>query len=181
MAADETPQPPIQLAYSPWTKFCLKDKDADAVRRICLTTKEGRSESRQAGVSAAVIEPEGEPKKIFRVTVPLDMQLAYGTRVIIDSIPPQRNPYVTCSAQGCLSDYEATAELLDNLRKGRNLVVQAIDAKGAAQTWVLPLQDFAAAYDGPPTVPSARELQRKELDPPKPVRDDTLAPRYRPK
>jgi invasion protein IalB len=181
MAAGKTPQPPIQLTYSEWTKFCLNDKDADAARRICLTTKDGLSKSRQTDVSAAFIEPEGESGKIFRVTVPLGVQLVYGTRVTIDRISSQRKPYVTCSAKGCLSDYDATAELLGNLKKGRNLVVQAINAKGTSLTWVLPLQDFAAAYNGPATVPSARELERGELDPPKPVLDDTLAPRYRPK
>jgi invasion protein IalB len=177
-AADETPQPPIQLTYTPWVKFCLKGQDADA-RRICFTSNEGRSASRQQpDVSAAVIEPAGDPKKIFRVTVPLDMLLAQGTRVIIDNMPPQQNSYVTCSALGCLSDYEATTELIDNLRKGRRLVVQAINTKGAPLTWVVPLDTFRAAYDGPATDPATWEEQQKKAL--KPVLDDTLAPRYRP-
>jgi Invasion associated locus B (IalB) protein len=134
------------------------------------------------GIAAVIVESEGEPNKILRVTPPLGVQLVHGTRVIIDNNPPQRNPYVTCSATGCISDYELTAEVLDNLKKGRNLIVQAINSNGEPLTWVLPLSDFAAASGGPATDPSVWEQQRKELENKarKPVFDDRFEPRYGP-
>jgi invasion protein IalB len=156
----------VQLIYAPWTKFCLKGQDANA-KQVCFTGKDGRIESGQPVVAAVIIEPEGEPKKILRVTLPLGMQLVHGTRVIVDNNPPQQSPYVICFANGCMSDYEATPDLINNMKKGQNLVVQAINANGAPLTLPLPLQEtggsFAKAYDGPPTDPKVFEENQKKL------------------
>jgi invasion protein IalB len=157
----------VQLIYAPWTKFCLKGQDPNA-KQVCFTGKDGRIESGQPVVAAVIIEPEGEPKKILRVTLPLGMQLHHGTRIIVDSNPPQQAEYVICFANGCMSDYEATPELLANMKKGQNLVIQAINANGAPLTLPLPLQEsggasFAKAYDGPPTDPKVFEETQKKL------------------
>jgi invasion protein IalB len=156
-------QQQIQLIYAPWTKFCLKGQDANA-KQVCFTGKDGRIESGQPVIAAVIIEPEGEPKKILRVTLPLGMQLVHGTRIIVDSSPPLQSPYVICFANGCMSDYEATPDLINNLKKGQNLVVQAINANGAPLTLPLPLAgEFAKAYDGPPTDPKVFEENQKKL------------------
>jgi invasion protein IalB len=159
-------QPPeqqqVQLIYAPWTKFCLKGQDANA-KQVCFTGKDGRIESGQPVIAAVIIEPEGEPKKILRVTLPLGMQLVHGTRVIVDNNPPAQSPYVICFANGCMSDYEVTPELLGNLKKGQNLIVQAINSNGAPLTLPLPLAEFAKAYDGPPTDPKVFEETQKKL------------------
>jgi invasion protein IalB len=170
-AAGAQPQQPpqeqqVQLIYAPWTKFCLKGQDAGA-KQVCFTGKDGRIESGQPVIAAVIIEPEGEPKKILRVTLPLGMQLVHGTRIIVDNNPPLQSPYVICFANGCMSDYEATPELLANMKKGQNLVVQAINSNGAPLTLPLPLQEtggnFAKAYDGPPTDPKVFEETQKKL------------------
>lgn len=152
----------VQLIYAPWTKFCLKGQDPNA-KQVCFTGKDGRIESGQPVIAAVIIEPEGEPKKILRVTLPLGMQLVHGTRVIVDNNPPIQSPYVICFANGCMSDYEVTPELLANMKKGQNLVVQAINSNGAPLTLPLPLGEFAKAYDGPPTDPKVFEETQKKL------------------
>jgi invasion protein IalB len=155
-----------QLIYAPWTKFCLKGQDA-AAKQVCFTGKDGRIESGQPVIAAVIIEPEGEPKKILRVTLPLGMQLMHGTRIIVDNNPPLQSPYVICFANGCMSDYEVTPELLASMKKGQNLVVQAINANGAPLTLPLPLAEgtssFQKAYDGPPTDPKVFEENQKKL------------------
>src|SRR5450631_3748961 len=162
-AAAQPPDQQIpQLIYAPWTKFCLKGQDANA-KQVCFTGKDGRIESGQPVIAAVIIEPEGEPKKILRVTLPLGMQLVHGTRVIVDANPPAQSPYVICFANGCMSDYEVTPELLANMKKGQNLVVQAINSNGAPLTLPLPLAEFAKAYDGPPTDPKVFEETQKKL------------------
>jgi invasion protein IalB len=152
----------VQLIYAPWTKFCLKGQDANA-KQVCFTGKDGRIESGQPVIAAVIIEPEGEPKKILRVTLPLGMQLVHGTRLIVDNNPPQQSPYVICFANGCMSDYEVSPELLANMKKGQNLIVQAINSNGAPLTLPLPLAEFAKAYDGPPTDPKVFEETQKKL------------------
>ena len=153
----------VQLIYAPWTKFCLKGQDTGA-KQVCFTGKDGRIESGQPVIAAVIIEPEGEPKKILRVTLPLGMQLVHGTRIIVDANPPLQSPYVICFANGCMSDYEATPELIASLKKGQTLVVQAINSNGAPLTLPLPLvNEFAKAYDGPPTDPKVFEENQKKL------------------
>src|ERR1700736_1721219 len=142
----------VQLIYAPWTKFCLKGQDANA-KQVWFPGKDGRLESGQPVIPAVIIEPEGEPKKILRVTLPLGMQLVHGTRVIVDNNAPAQRPYVICFQDGCMSDYEVTPEMLANMKKGQNLIVQAINSNGAPLTLPLPLPEFAKAYDGPPTDP----------------------------
>ncbi len=152
----------VQLIYSPWTKFCLKGQDANA-KQVCFTGKDARIEFGMPVVAAVLIEPEGEPKKILRVTLPLGMQLVHGTRVIIDQNQPMTAPYVICFTNGCMADYEANPDMIGKMKKGQGLVVQAINSTGQPISLVLPLTDFAKAYDGPPTDPKVFEEQQKKL------------------
>jgi invasion protein IalB len=152
----------VQLIYSPWTKFCLKGQEANA-KQVCFTGKDARIESGMPVVAAVLIEPEGEPKKLLRVTLPLGMQLVHGTRVIIDQNQPLTAPYVICFTNGCMADYEANPDMISKMKSGQGLVVQAINSTGQPISLVLPLSDFAKAYDGPPTDPKVFEEQQKKL------------------
>jgi invasion protein IalB len=158
--AGEAQQP--QLIYSPWTKFCLKGQEANA-QQVCFTGKDGRIESGMPVIAAVLIEPEGDSKKVLRVTLPLGMQLPQGTRVIVDQGQPMNAPYIICFTNGCMADYEASAELIGKLKKGQGLVVQGINSQGQPISLVLPLTDFGKAYDGPPTDPKVFEEQQKKL------------------
>lgn len=151
-----------QLMFSPWTKFCLKGQQANA-KRVCFTGKDGRLESGMPVVAAVLIEPENEPKKMLRVTLPLGMSIQPGTRVIVDNGQPMSGPYVICSNYGCVADYEASGELIDKLKKGQGLVIQAVNGAGQPISLVVPLADFAKAYDGPPTDAKVVEERQKKL------------------
>ncbi len=151
-----------QLIFSPWTKFCLKGQEANA-KQVCFTGKDGRVESGMPVVAAVLIEPENEPKKVLRVTLPLGMSIQPGTRVIVDSGQPMTGPYVICFNNGCMADYEASGELIGKLKKGQGLVIQGINGAGQPISLVVPLSDFAKAYDGPPTDPKVFEEQQKKL------------------
>jgi invasion protein IalB len=151
-----------QLIFSPWTKFCLKGQEANA-KQVCFTGKDARLESGMPVVAAVLIEPEGDPKKVLRVTLPLGMQIVHGTRIIVDQGQPAQGPYVICFTNGCMADYEASADLIGRLKKGQQLAVQAINSNGQPISLNLPLSDFAKAYDGPPTDPKVFEEQQKKL------------------
>ena len=58
---------------------------------------------------------------------------------------------------------DLTPEMLANMKKGQNLIVQAINSNGAPLTLPLPLAEFAKAYDGPPTDPKVFEETQKKL------------------
>jgi invasion protein IalB len=169
-AAPEAPAPQAQapagdqpqLIFSPWTKFCLKGQEANA-KQVCFTGKDGRVESGMPVVAAVLIEPEGETKKILRVTLPLGMSIQPGTRVIVDNGQPMTGPYVICFNNGCMADYEASGELIAKLKKGQGLVIQGINGSQQPISLVVPLSDFGKAYDGPPTDPKKFEEQQQQL------------------
>ncbi len=160
-------QQPVQLIFSPWTKFCLKGQPGQApdpnAKEVCFTGKDARVESGQPVAAAVLIEPQGADKKLLRITLPLGMQLAHGTRMIVDQNQPMTAPYVICFSNGCMADYDASADLIGKMKKGQGLVIQAINATGQPLSLVMPLNDFAKAYEGPPTDPKVFEEQQKKL------------------
>jgi invasion protein IalB len=160
-------QQQVQLIFSPWTKFCLKGQPGQPpdpnAKEVCFTGKDARVESGQPVAAAVLIEPQGADKKLLRVTLPLGMQLAHGTRVIVDQNQPMTAPYVICFSNGCMADYEASADLIGKMKKGQGLVIQAINATGQPISLVMPLGDFQKAYEGPPTDPKVFEEQQKKL------------------
>jgi invasion protein IalB len=160
-------QQQVQLIFSPWTKFCLKGQPGQPpdpnAKEVCFTGKDARVESGQPVAAAVLIEPQGAEKKLLRVTLPLGMQLAHGTRVIVDQNQPMTAPYVICFSNGCMADYEASADLIGKMKKGQGLVIQAINATGQPISLAMPLGDFVKAYEGPPTDPKVFEEQQKKL------------------
>lgn len=164
------PQQPAQggqdqqmpVVYSPWTKFCGKDQQPNA-KEVCLTVKEARLETGQFIAGAAVIEQQGEPKKVLRITLPLGMQLPQGTRMILDKDQPIMGRYVVCLPNGCMADFDVDADFVGKLKKGQVLMLQGINLPGQAASYPLPLADFAKAHEGPPTDPKVFEEQQKKL------------------
>ena len=83
--------------------------------------------------------------------------------MIVDQNQPMTAPYVICFTNGCMADYEANADMIGKMKKGQGLVVQAINATGQPISLVMPLADFAKAYEGPPTDPKVFEEQQRKL------------------
>jgi invasion protein IalB len=153
---------PQSFIYSPWAKLCSKGQDAQA-KQVCITRRDASTEAGQPIIAAALIESEGEPKKLFRVTVPNQLQLQSGTRVVVDQLPPVSGPFFACFADGCMADYEATPDLIGKLKHGQMLTIQAINLAGAMMNFPMPLVDFAKVNAGPPTDPKVFEEQQKKL------------------
>lgn len=142
------------LIYSAWTKFCLNE--------TCFIGKDIRTEC--APVFAAVlIENAKDPKKILRVTLPTSVNTERSVRIIIDQGPPIERPYIQCFANGCMADYEAGTELVDQFKQGRTLTIEAVDANNLQISRNLPLAGFAVAYDGPGQAPRVFEESRGAL------------------
>jgi len=150
-----------QLMYSPWMKVCGKGPDTNN-KQVCVVTKDGRLENGMPVAIVQLFEPEGD-QKVLRVTVPLGMQLTHGTRVIVDQGQPMQSPYKICFPVGCMSDYPVTDDMVAKMKKGQAITVQAINMQGTPISLPLPLNDFAKAYDGPPTDPKAFEEQQRKL------------------
>jgi invasion protein IalB len=153
----------MPVVYSPWTKFCGKDQNQAGAKEVCLTVKEARLETGQFLAGAALIEQEGEQKKIFRITLPLGMQLPQGTRVVVDQDQPLTGRYIVCLPNGCMADFEVNPDFVGRLKKGQSIVLQGINLPGQAASYPIPLVDFARANEGPPTDPKVFEEQQRKL------------------
>lgn len=150
-----------QLMYSPWMKVCGKGPETDN-KEVCVLTKDGRLENGMPVAIVQLFEPQGQPK-VLRVTVPLGMQLSHGTRLIIDQGEPTQSAFKICFPVGCMSDYPVTDDMVGKMKKGKTITVQAINMQGTPISLPLPLNDFAKAYDGPPTDPKVFEAQQRKL------------------
>src|SRR5205085_950099 len=124
--AQQGEQPPV--VYSPWTKFCGKDNNPQA-KEVCLTVKEARLETGQFLAGAALIEQTGEEKKLFRITLPLGMQLPQGTRMPLDKEQPMQGRYIVCLPNGCMAEFDVNLDFVGKLKKGQQLVLQGINLR----------------------------------------------------
>ena len=158
----EQAMPP--LIYSNWTKICGKGPEQGA-KQICQTGKDGRLESGMPVVAAILMEMEGEGKKVLQIMLPPGVYLPKGTRVVIDRDEPSAiiGSFLTCANGGCIAQLETNADIVQKLKKGQNLYVQAYNMAQNVMTLSLPLGDFAKAYDGPPTDPKELEAKNKKL------------------
>jgi len=163
-AQQQQQQEQPKLNFSPWTKVCPKGQEANA-KAVCLTGRDGVVETGIPVVAAVLIEPEGEPRKTLRVTLPLGMALQPGTRVVVDDGQPMTAPYVICAGNGCMADYEASNELIGNMKKGKGLSIQGVNGAGQVITLVLPLDNFGKVHEGAATDPKVfEEMQRKRFE-----------------
>ena len=195
---------PPNAVFTTWVKLCNKGPDPNS-KRVCVIVKDGRIESGQLIAGVAVIEMDGEPRKLVRVAVPYGANLAHGTRMTIDQGAPSTAQFVTCRPPivppgVCIADYVVNADMINRMKEGQRLAVQAIhttnepklDRMGSSvelTSWQFELKDFGTAYDGPPTDLKAFEKQKswwkyrpvaagRKLQ--EKIKDDTLQPHLRP-
>jgi invasion protein IalB len=166
-AAKHEPYLWLQLTFSPWTKICNKDAHPTS-KRVCVTVSEGRSQnSERITVSVAVIEIDGEPRQLLRLIMPYEVALQHGPRLLVDRAQPATAAFVRCLPAvvppgGCLSDYEATSDLVDRMKRGQLLTVQALNGNGQMISAQIELKDSAQAYEGPGTEPFAEQQKKLE-------------------
>jgi invasion protein IalB len=143
-AATLSPIESGQQQATHWTKFCSA-KPAAAQPRVCVI--KGAKPVESGSVTAMVIETDSTAKKLLRVILPLGTDVRQGASIVIDDHERITVPYVACENQGCVADFDAS-NLVSMLKHGRKLDVQGVDAQGNLISYVLPLADFGAAYDG---------------------------------
>jgi invasion protein IalB len=155
--AEPAPNGQLQVIASPWTRYCAENlteqSSGISAKKVCFTASDGHLASGQKLVIALLIEPEGGDTKLLRVTLPLGVALVPGARIVIDDKAAITAPYVVCLPQnGCMADYKADGDLIEKLKKGQSLAIQAFD-KGKPINFILPLTGFAKAYEGPASAP----------------------------
>jgi invasion protein IalB len=180
-AAQPAPAPQQQAAapaqaqmpnfvYTPWVKICATppaQNGQPAQKQMCFTGKDARTDQGVPIVAAQLVEMEGEATKVLRITLPFGLAVQQGIRLIVDQDAPMPGAFVTCMPlapnMGCVSQYDATPELVTKLKKGQTLTIQAINLQNQVISFPLALADFAKANEGPATDPKKYEDDQKKM------------------
>jgi invasion protein IalB len=148
-----------------WVKLCMKS-DQTNNKEICLVNHEGlEPNTGMVLIAAAVRKVEGEDKQQLLVRVPTAYALVIpaGVQIKIDEAQPIQLQYTICFPTSCQVQLELTNELFDSMRKGKQMVVAAMNIQQKTMGFPVPLTGFGKAYDGAPVDSVKYEESRRQL------------------
>jgi invasion protein IalB len=152
-------------AEDAWVKLCMKNEQTQN-KEICLINHEGlEPNTGMVLIAAAVRKVEGEEKQQLLVRVPTAYALVMpaGVQLKIDEEQPIQLQYTICFPTSCQVQLELTKELFDSMRKGKQMVVAAMNIQQKTMGFPVPLTGFAKAYDGAPVDSVKYEESRRQL------------------
>jgi invasion protein IalB len=148
-----------------WVKLCMRNEQTQN-KEICLINHEGlEPNTGMVLIAAAVRKVEGEEKQQLLIRVPTAYALVMppGVELKIDEQPPIKLQYAICFPTSCQVQLELTKELMDTLRKSKQMVVAAMNIQQKTMGFPVPLSGFGKAYDGPPVDSAKYEESRRQL------------------
>lgn len=148
-----------------WVKLCMRNEQTQN-KEICLINHEGlEPNTGMVLIAAAVRKVEGEEKQQLLIRVPTAYALVIpaGVEVKIDEEQPIKLQYAICFPTSCQVQMEVTKELMDSMRKGKQMVVAAMNIQQKTMGFPVPLNGFSKAYDGPPVDSAKYEESRRQL------------------
>jgi invasion protein IalB len=165
-AAGAPPTPgDAAAAEDAWVKLCMKSEQTQN-KEICLINHEGlEPNTGMVLIAAAVRKVEGEDKLQLLVRVPTAYALVMpaGVQIKIDEGQAIQLQYAICFPTSCQVQLELTNELLEQMRKGKQMVVAAMNIQQKTMGFPVPLTGFSKAYDGPPVDSVKYEESRRQL------------------
>jgi invasion protein IalB len=174
-----------------WVKLCdtvkvnTAEKDAKEPKpeekQLCSTMFEAiESNTGQLIVSVGLQQMEGAPRQVLAVMVPLGTVIPGGVKLAVydkaqwekaakkekvglKELKTTDLKFAHCLPVGCTAEAEATAEVVDMMKKGAGMAVLAIWANGNQFTVPVPLDGFADALAGKPIDKKEYQANRKKL------------------
>jgi len=150
---------------SAWVKLCLKNEQTGN-KQVCLVNHEGlEPNTGMVLVAAAVRTIEGEDKQHLLVRLPTAYSLIMpaGVQIKIDDDEPIQLQYAVCFPTSCQVQMELTKEMFEKMRKGKQMVVAAMNMQQKAMAFPVPLTGFSKTYDGPPVDNAKYEAARRAM------------------
>ena len=146
-----------------WVKLCLKNEQT-ANKQVCLVNHEGlEPNTGMVMVAATVHSVEGEDKQHLLVRLPTAYSLVMtaGVQIKIDDGEPISLQYAVCFPTSCQVQMELTKDMFDKMRKGKQMVVAAMNMQQKAMAFPVPLTGFSKTFDGPPVDNAKYEEARR--------------------
>jgi invasion protein IalB len=150
---------------SAWVKLCLKNEQTGN-KQVCLINHEGlEPNTGMVLVAAAVRSIEGDDKQHLLVRLPTAYSLVMpaGVQIKIDEGEAIQLQYAVCFPTSCQVQMELSKEMFDKMRKGKQMVVAAMNMQQKAMAFPVPLNGFAKTFDGPPVDNAQYEAARRTM------------------
>ena len=146
-----------------WVKLCLKNEQT-ANKQVCLVNHEGLDPNTgMVLVAAEVRSIEGEDKRDLIVRLPTTSSLVIpaGVQIKIDDGEPISLQYAVCFLTYCQVQMELMKDMIEKMRKGKRMVVAAMNMQQKAMAFPVPLTGFGKTFDGPPVDNAKYEEARR--------------------
>ena len=150
---------------SAWVKLCLKNEQTGN-KQVCLVNHEGlEPNTGMVLVAAAVRSIEGDDKQHLLVRLPTAYSLVMpaGVQIKIDDGEPIQLQYAVCFPTSCQVQMELSKEMFEKMRKGKQMVVAAMNMQQKAMAFPVPLNGFSKTFDGPPVDNAQYEAARRAM------------------
>ena len=127
-----------------WVKLCLKNEQT-ANKQVCLVNHEGLDPNTgMVLVPAEVRSIEGEDKRDLIVRLPTTSSLVIpaGVQIKIDDGEPISLEYAVCFLTYCQVQMELMKDMIEKMRKGKRMVVAAMNIQQKAMAFPIQLTDL---------------------------------------
>ncbi|MQT14257.1 invasion associated locus B family protein [Rhizobiales bacterium Sp-1] len=135
----------LQESYDDWNVMCI---EPDGQKR-CVFSQTQVNQQNQQRVLAAELSTTSQDAARGVLAMPFGLALASGvTLQIDDAAPGAALPFQTCLPVGCIVQINFDAATIANLRKGKQLKLNAVAADTSKPvTFTLSLKGFGAALN----------------------------------
>ena len=144
-------------------KLCSKNEQTGN-KQLCLVKYEELDPNtglRQIIVAARSGEGEDKQTLLLGVTTAYTLIMPAGVQIKIDDGEPISLQYDLCFPTSCQGELELTKDMFEKMRKGKLMVVAAMNMHQKALAFPVPLTDFGKTFDGPPVDNAKYEEARR--------------------
>ena len=144
-----------------WVKFC--NEDPKSKKQLCAITQEMQAETGQFLASVSLRELEGAKRKALVIALTPGMLLRHGLTLQIDKGKQLKGTFSICFPNACFSDLAVDASFVNQMKKGAQIVVTALNQQAQPVRFELTLKGFTASYDGDPIDIKQTQQDQKKL------------------
>ena len=147
-------------------KLCSKNEQTGN-KQLCLVKYEGLDPNtgmRQITVVARSVEGEDKQTLLVGVATAYTLVMPAGVQIKIDDHEPIPLKYAVCFSTSCQAEMTLTKEgILDGLRKGKQMIVAAMNMQQKTMAFPVPLTGFGKTFDGPPADNAKYEEAQRQM------------------
>lgn len=156
------PRAPARSELTPagagWVKVCFDDPQTR--RQTCYTTRDFAEEGGTPILSLEVFETKGEDLMMVRVFLPLGLALKPGVRIGFEREEPESGAFEACFPAGCYASSNVPSGFVEAMRRGGRFLISVKKLSGEELGFLLPLEGFGRASDGPGAGPEDLHSER---------------------